>query len=463
MRFTSSVRDWLRRPRRCPVKPSSDGLLREFVYLDEVSVYSILASRKGAIPTEFTENQTASLHSDVGSSIGVGTGFINASLDSKLHTSELRGSQVLRKSIIQTSFKELYEIERPALALAPLDGNCVPTVHAVPELESRLDREPKDPWLVDPRTIRRGELIELEVELEADPIFRMTSIITTLRELMEDNEHLFGNEIAAKLPEMRSLARVLDGLLVGLVPIRGRLVDYSWANIASRDVLVHQLLLDQLSPDTSLTVYPAFVVGVAQHDLFWKDIRRVLFSQAQYTVFCRIAVSGLVNRWHPVKITGVLEGIVPQFDEMIREFSEKASEAMHKAGNIQQTSIDHDEQSWKGIMKEYAQLILAHHGRSLDSGVIDSMIHTISPEPDWLDSVDGRRSVFAKMTQRLDDALEIQICGELAYRIRNAVIQNAGAPNSLVHQTPHRDGHRSASIPGNQERFLDAEIIAIYW
>ena len=293
MRFTSRVRDWLRRPRRRPVTPSSDGLLREFVYLDEVSVYSILASRKGAIPIEFTENQTASLHSDVGSSIGVGAGFINARLDSKLHANELRGSQVLRKSIIQTSFKELYEIERQALALAPLGGNCVPTVHTISDLESRLDQEPKDPWLINPRTIRRGELMELEVDLEADPIFRMTSIITTLRELLEDNEHLFGNEIAAKLPEMRSLARVLDGLLVGLVPIRGRLVDYSWASIASRDVLVHQLLLDQLSPDTPLTVYPAFVVGVAQRDLFWKDIRRILFSQAQYTIFCRIAVSGL--------------------------------------------------------------------------------------------------------------------------------------------------------------------------
>ena len=203
----------------------------------------------------------------------------------------------------------------------------------------------------------------------------------------------------------------MDGLLVGLVPIRGRLVDYSWANIASRDLLVHRLLLDQLAPDTSLTVYPAFVVGVAQHDLFWKDIRRVLFSQAQYTVFCRIAVSGLANRWHPVKITGVLAGIIPQFDEMIRNFSDQAIVAMHGAGDIQETPIANDEQSWKGIMKEYTQQILTHHGRSLDSGVIDSMIDTISPEPNWLDSVDGRRSVFAKMTQCLDDALGYRFAG----------------------------------------------------
>lgn len=463
MKITSWVRDWLRRPKRHLVKAISEGPLREFVYLDEVSVYSILASRRGAIPTEITENQTTSLHNDAGSSFGVGTGFINASFDSKLHASELRGSQVLHKSIIQTSFKELYEIEKPALALASLSGCSVPDIHAVSDLERRLDLEPKGPWLIDPCTIRRGELLEMEVELETDPIFHMTSIITTLQELMENNEHLFGNEIAANLPEMRSLARVLDSLLAGLVPIRGHLVDYGWANIGSRDVLVHKMLLDQLSPDSSLTVNPAFVVGVAQHDLFWKDIRQVLFSKAQYTVFCRISVSGLSNRWRPVKIAGVLEGIAPQFDEMIKEFSEKANEAIHRAGVIQHPPIKHSEKSWKGLMKEYAQLILVHYGRSLDSGVIDSMIYTISPEPDWLNSVDGRRSVFAKMTQCLDESLDIQICGELVYRARNTVMQNAGATNCLVHKTPHEDGNHSSSTPRIHEKFLDTEIIAIYW
>ena len=116
MKITSWVRDWLRRPKRHLVKAISEGPLREFVYLDEVSVYSILASRRGAIPTEITENQTTSLHNDAGSSFGVGTGFINASFDSKLHASELRGSQVLHKSIIHgtrdSKFKELYTYRR---------------------------------------------------------------------------------------------------------------------------------------------------------------------------------------------------------------------------------------------------------------------------------------------------------------------------------------------------------------
>ena len=60
------------------------------------------------------------------------------------------------------------------------------------------------------------------MELESDPIFRMATIITTFFELMEDNEELFGNAISAQLPEIRSVARLLESLLAGLVPIRGR-------------------------------------------------------------------------------------------------------------------------------------------------------------------------------------------------------------------------------------------------
>jgi hypothetical protein len=33
------------------------GMLREFVYLDEVSVYSLIASRLGPIAAEFTDTQ----------------------------------------------------------------------------------------------------------------------------------------------------------------------------------------------------------------------------------------------------------------------------------------------------------------------------------------------------------------------------------------------------------------------
>ena len=140
MSVVSRIRDWLRcaKPRR--VTKNSIGLLREFVYLDEVSVYSILASRKGGIAAEFTESQTASLNSDVGGSLSVGFDATKAKLDSKRQSSHVQGSQVLRKAIIQTSFKELYDIEQDlARVESTPDADCVPKVHTVTDLEERLE------------------------------------------------------------------------------------------------------------------------------------------------------------------------------------------------------------------------------------------------------------------------------------------------------------------------------------
>ena len=242
-----SISSRLRACLKClkPQKPPGNltGLLREFVYLDEVSVYSILASRKGAIATEFTESQTASLNSDVGGSVSVGLGGTKAKIDSKMQASHVQGSQVLRKAIIQTSFKELYDIERASLALRPPSADSMPTVKAVADIEELLNALVKGSWLVDPKSISRGELLEVEVELEADPIFRMASVITTLRELMEDNEEIFGHAVSAQLPQMRAIAQLLDGLLVGLVPIRGRLADYTSVSLCGQDVLIHNSIL----------------------------------------------------------------------------------------------------------------------------------------------------------------------------------------------------------------------------
>lgn len=463
MSVASRIRDWLRCAKPQRVTQNSTGLLREFVYLDEVSVYSILASQKGGIAAEFTESQTASLNTDVEGSLSVGFNATKAKLGSKRQSSHVQGSQVLSKAIIQTSFKELYDIEQDSLALSPPDADCVPTVHTVADLEKRLNLSVKDGWLVDPSTLHRGELLEVEVDLEADPIFRMASIITTLQELMEDNEHLFGDEISAQLPQMRSMAQLLESLLVGLVPIRGCLVDYKSAKIGDRDVLVHRLLLEQIPPATLPKTYPAFVVGVAQHDLFWKDIRRVLFSQAQYTVFCRLAISGLVEKWHPVKVADVLAGIVPQFDESIREFSEIASRAMTATADTSSTSRDEDKHSGTDIIKAYAELLATRHYATLNPDMIDDMIQEISPERNWLSSVDGRRDVFSKVTQRVEKALGVKISGEVAYEIRDAAMRNVGLAGVRVPQALSGREYDAAPVPSGHERFLDAEIIAIYW
>ena len=200
MSIASRLSNWLRRRKNREANEDSyneDSYQerREFVYLDEVSVLSILASRTGGIDTEVTERKSASQSSEVKGSLGVGLGGTNANLGTKMQTGQVEESQVLRKAIIQTNFKKLYDIERPTLVLRPASPDNLPTVDSIRDLEGLLGSPGGTGLLVDPSTLQRGELLEVEVDLEADPIFRMATIITTFVGLMEDNEELLQDAV----------------------------------------------------------------------------------------------------------------------------------------------------------------------------------------------------------------------------------------------------------------------------
>ena len=442
------------------VPPSSP---REFIYLDEVSVYSILASREGSIATEITESHTASVSREAGGSLDAGLGVAKASLNAKLQAGESEGAQVLRKAIVQTSFKELYDIERAGLRLGPLDADLAPKINTIADLEARLDSHPKDKWVADPNSICRGELLELEVELEAEPIFRMATIITTICDLMENNEHLLQHTASDQMAQMRSVAQVLKGMLVDLVPIRGRLVDYECANIGGRDVLCQRSVLENLPTEARPETHPVFVVGVAQRDLFWKDIRLVLFSTARHTVFCRLATNGLTDKWNPVKLADVLKGIVPSIDEAIQEFSKQAHLAMSTAPiEISPAASDNKPQFGQNALNKYAVLLAGHHGRELSTDELDDLLRDIPQVENWVESVDGQRPVFAEVRRRVETELEVTTLPEVAHDLRREALVKSGTLGIL--SRPYSRGAASESAPVvPAERFLDAEIIAVYW
>lgn len=469
MSIASRLSNWFRRRKDSRAIEDSYRGRREFVYLDEVSVLSILASRTGRIATESTESQTSSRSSEVKGSLGVGLGGTKANLDSKMQSSQGEASQVSRKAIIQSSFKELYDIEHSALALRPASTDHLPNVDSTRDLERLLHSPEATGLLIDPSTLHRGELLEVEVDLEADPIFRMATIITTFVGLMEDNEGLFRNAVPAQLPEIRSVARLLDSLLAGLVPIRGLLVDYKWIRLCCRDVLIHRALLGQMPVEVLPHAYPAFLVGVAQSDLFWKDIRRVLFSQARYTVFCRLATDGLADRWSPIKMADVFSGITSDFDEMIRGLGDELmsgfkmgvrSATTGPPAEAPSTVLRRNVQDGELLLRKYAESLGRFHKRDIEPSVIEALARRHTGAEHWLSSVDSYRPVFAEVTKGVDDSLGVETPPNVAHDLRIQVLRE-----SSLGETPDLDG---SAVNGNhlgprRERFLDSEVIAIYW
>ena len=438
---------------------------REFVYLDEVAVYSILSSHKSGIVTQFTESQTASLNSEVKGTIGVGFGETKANIGSRVQSSQVEATQVLRKAIIQTSFKELYETEREMNAIRFDCHDEPPRVSSIRDLENLLASSRGADWIVDPCTLNRGEILEVEVKLEADPIFRLATIISTLFELVEGNERLFEETATANIREMRSMARLLESLLSGLVPIRGRLVDYQWTSIAGRDVLVHRSLLCQIPADRRPKMNPTFLVGVAQSDLFWKDIRRVLFSQARYTTYCRLATSGLANRWTPVKMADVFSGIAPDFNELMQELGDQLisgfKHSVHSANNDGQPTIpEQNTHHGERILREYVGLAAEYHSLNLDPDDVDALIRGVLGTEHWSDNVADNRPFFHKVEKRMHSMFQVKTPVEVAPNMRLEAVRQSNSAGMV-----HLDGPTITSTPPESkcDRYLDSEIIAIYW
>ena len=437
-----------------------DGKLREFVYLDDVSVYSILASRKGAIDDEFTDTQTASLNSDVGTSLSAGFPGMQAKVGSRLQTAQGQGSQVVRKAIIQTSFKQLYEIESPSMAFRPPEDEDLPSVKTVADLEKILDSPANGNWIIDPANIRRGELLEVEVELQADPIFRIASVMATLHDLIDDSKLLFEDVVnLQQLRQIGEVSRMLEAMLVGLTPIRASLANYVSVPIGQRDVLIHRDLFGKVTASDCLEASPVFLVGVTQHDLYWKDVRRVLFGDGQYTVFCRLSKSGLSDRWRPVKLADALSDFMPQFDELISQCSEQARIAMTAAAAQPSVATNQWGVLSEKVINEYSELLVQHHrgARSPD------IMALIPLDDDWLSSVSERRRVLKQVTSQIESDLGVTTSGDAAYDLRCEALRRAGVESTLPATAPPVAMQPVPTDPSPAGKFLDAEIIAIYW
>lgn len=100
-----------RRRRRRAFKKHPD--LREFVYLDDVSVFSLIASQLGPVATEFTSTEAASLQGEISGTFGANIGIQKAEASSRLQTEQTQTSQVVRRSTSRTPSRSS-EITSPA-------------------------------------------------------------------------------------------------------------------------------------------------------------------------------------------------------------------------------------------------------------------------------------------------------------------------------------------------------------
>ena len=454
---------WRRRKRRGKAARGQAAPLREFVYLDEVSVYSLLASRLGPIAAELTEAESSSLLAETSGGVEVSTpGVAKARLGGRLHTTETRGLQIVRKAIIQAQFKELIDLEKHNLVLSPpVQDMNPPRVTRPDDLLKAIDQDDVDGWAIDPSNLQRGLLLELEVELDAEAIFRVSTILSSILEILNENPELISSADRQGILQAMSANRILDRLFVGLVPLRGRAVRFQAVTIDGRELLIHNALLDQLQPDGRLSESPVFLVGVAEERLFWRDLRTVLFSRSRFTAMVRLGRDGLQDHWTPVKLVDVLKDVVPQLGELVEDAGEGLLKTMSEGGSSQNEEQLRRRAALRKALVIYAVQVAASEG--VDTSEIDlEAAGVLSLSEEALTTIEGRRKAFQAVTKRVEGLTGVSVDATTAAQERERALARAGLnpDGSLVELSP---APYVAAQTSEGSRYLDAEIVAIYW
>ena len=464
----------LRRLRKRQARHLAGSPLREFVYLDEVSVYSLVASRTGPIATDYRDTTSTLLRSELEGTIGGNVGVAKSEVSSTIESSQTTEMQVVRKAVIQSTFRQLYQQERDSLALKVTDiGNAPSSVHDLDELRAAIgSRSECDGWIIDPSELKRGQMVEVEVELHADKLFGLTTAVAAVVEMVQGNSELSTSIGPDDVRQVTEINRLLQRLLVGLVPLRGRAVHYRSVVVDGKEWLVHQSLVTQMA-EPDVRVDPVFLVGVAERHLFWKDLRRILFSRSRYLVLARLGKDGVQADWSPVKSLGVLEEAIPGLAKPIAE-AIQAMPTMITTADRDEADMPVEAGRMLTTLIRYGGAIAAHHGHEyatvgedlVVSGAID--VARLGS----LEQFDERRRAFAAVAAHVVDRFQIELEPEWAAQLRQQLQTEAGVwpptesrttfiaePNPALLEGAATAPSSFAEVP----RYLDAEIVGVYW
>lgn len=446
--------------------------LREFVYLDEVSVYSLIASRLGPIAAEFTNTQTESLQdqSVVSGRLGA-TGVASAGADRRRTSTTSQQSQVVRRSIIQTTFRQFreYEKERFAVSLredtneTPKDE--VPNIASWDDVLSNVEVLKRHRLLFDEEGLDRGALVEVKVVLETHASFQVSAVFEALAGMIAEKPEFFGTN-ADEMEDGMFFKRMVDRLLVDLIPLRGVVIDYGVVTLSGRRLIVHRDLYEKLAavePDGEEWVHPVplHVVGVAEEALFWKDIKRVLFSRAEFLVMCRMARPGLKEQdsWSPMKLGQVIGSVAPEVERKINELSLES--IFNVAGT--ENGVPDEHLSARRALVEYATSLLDDKGCSLGAAEVGELDALISGHSSEFRSVEQKFSGFKAVEEYLAGRFgEIEIDGEEERRRREMALAIAGL-SYLDDGLPSEVEENGEVDLEERALILDTEFIAIYW
>lgn len=275
----------LRKIERLSRKASPLGDIKQFFYLDVLALRSLYISRFGPEDAKTTLSTTRTSDFELLREYGTNSpgsegGSLNTSSTAKFRSGRSRSIQIEQVSSEQSLFRDFISRELYAGKNSQLwDG--------VPQ----SDVKPQDPST----SLRRGQLIQIRVRLEADTIYAISTIASAFAETASSAP----DAGITQTESMVQTAQLIQHMLIGQVPINAELVDWRWDNENKKLTMEHNLSSSK----------PIRLVGLTQLDNYWGDVRGLLFDQAECTALVRVSENVPSSYWSPLKLFNAARGL----------------------------------------------------------------------------------------------------------------------------------------------------------
>jgi hypothetical protein len=452
-----ALNDWWRRIRdRRRAKRAKKVIdtarpLREFVYLDEVSLTSLLVSQRDTIPEHVTSGKSVSEQVEISAKASVDAVAAKAESATRYQTANSSSVESSRKAVVQTLFNELRDDAKLPIALRDDAVGPVP----IP-VDGATEDEGHRGWRGE--DLLRGQLIELEVVLEVDPVFKLGTMVSEFSAMAAEYPQMAGPSGLAMLDEIEPVQKVLDRLLAGLIPIRATACNYVVATVNGHEYVVRSGTASELG----VPVRPLEIVGVTEHIGYWKDIRRVLFSSGQFKLLCRVARPGLHETWTPVKVAHLFGDVAPSLVEQIDTLSRAGTTGLDGLASGQ------SHLALVRALAEYADQIASMTNQGLQPSAAVELIEIAARVFDEA-SPSAQRQAFAAVRELIvAENSDRALTPEQDLDARRIARERAGLPvlpgGSVVataDSTPERVADASADTV--VAKLIDVEVVAIYW
>ena len=266
--------------------------------------------------------------------------------------------------------------------------------------------------------------------------------------MMKGRSEVFG-DAANQVNQVAPIAEVIDRLLVGLVPVHGTPANFAMVNLDGRPHLIDTRVIAS-GCELAASAKPFELVALTETASYWKDLRRVLFTQNRYTLYARVVSPDLQEEWNPVKLADVIGDVSTDLAKHFRELPGFLDEAMGDGEPEPALDI-------RGVMHQFALAISQEFNIHPDDiTVADTVTSAVAAYLNAGEDLAAQRGAYDLIVRLYEDTSGLKLDRNLVARARAAVELDGRARTTIT---------RSGAVRPYAEPVegLEVEVVAIYW